>query len=160
NVSAESDPVKTMQAVMDTAADGGFDSVLLIWDEFGRHLEQLLTAGRAAELSHLQTIAELAARRSSPPLSVVVLTHRRVGQYASTAPQSIRAEWAKVEGRFETIQYIDDSKEMYRLIAETIAARRRTAPDTNQRKWLRDVARTVRTRGIFKELSSDAVNAL
>jgi hypothetical protein len=160
SVSAGADPVKTMQTVLDTAASGGFDSVLLVWDEFGRHLEQLITAGRAAELIHLQTIGELAARSTSPPLSVVMLSHRSFGQYASTAPQSIRAEWAKVEGRFETIQYIDDSKEMYRLIGETIVARRRTAPDTAQRKWLRDLARTMRSRGIFKELSSEAVHAL
>ena len=38
-------------------------------------------------------------------------------------PQAVRTEWRKIEGRFQTIQYIDDSKEIYRLIAEAVSAR-------------------------------------
>jgi len=160
SVRALSDPINTLQAILDTAAIGGFDSVLLVWDEFGRHLEQLLASGRAAELSHLQTIGEVAARNTSPSLTVVLLTHRGFAQYSSAAPQAIRTEWAKVEGRFEAIHYIDDSKEMYRLIAQTVAAQRGFPPIPSQRKWLHNVAKAIRSRGVFKEVSSQDTFAL
>jgi hypothetical protein len=152
-VRAHADPVKTLQSVLDKAETGSFDSVLLVWDEFGRHLEELLATGRAAELSQLQTIAELAARSDRLPLTVALLTHRGFGQYALGAPQGIRSEWIKVEGRFEAIQYIDDSKEMYRLVAEAIADRRSITPTSAQRQWLHEVARQAKSQGLFKELS-------
>ena len=38
--------------------------------------------------------------------------------------QSVRSEWTKIEGRFKTLQYVDDSKEIYRLIAEVVASER------------------------------------
>ena len=154
------DPVDTLRAVLDAAASASFDSVLVVWDEFGRHLEALLSEGRAAELRHLQSIAELAARSTDVPLTVALLTHRGLSQYASSAPQVVRTEWAKVEGRFEPIQYVDDSKEMYRLVAESVKDRRPTAPSKVQKDWLRDALKSARSCGIFRELSANAATEL
>ena len=38
--------------------------------------------------------------------------------------QSVRSEWTKIEGRFRTLQYVDESKEIYRLVSEVVASRR------------------------------------
>jgi len=38
--------------------------------------------------------------------------------------QSARNEWTKIEGRFKTIQYVDDSKETYELIANVIDSKK------------------------------------
>jgi len=154
SVEAASDPVTTLRQVLDAADRGGFDSTLILWDEFGRHLEKLLAAGRGAELADLQTIAELAVRSKSPPLRIALFTHRGLSQYSQTAPQAVRAEWAKVEGRFDVIQYVDDSKEMYRLIAETVADRRSGVPTSNQIVTLNQFTKRLRKAGIFKELSA------
>jgi hypothetical protein len=151
-VRAQADVVKTLQALIETARAASFDSVLLVWDEFGRHLEELIATGRASDLSQLQTIAELAARSDQLPLTVALLTHRGFGQYALGAPQAIRSEWVKVEGRFEAIQYIDDSKEMYRLVAETIADRRSVTPTPAQHQWLLEIARKATSQGLFKDV--------
>jgi hypothetical protein len=160
SVRPESDPLQTLKAVLGVASKGKFDSVLIIWDEFGRHLEQLLATGRAAELGQLQTMAELAARSKGIPLTLGLLTHRGFGQYAQAAPQAIRLEWAKVEGRFQAIQYIDDSKEMYRLIAATVSDRRPAGPSGSQKKWLERLAKTIRRHGIFKEVTVGATKEL
>lgn len=153
SVEAAGDAVATLQRVLDAADRGGFDSALILWDEFGRHLEKLLAAGRAAELADLQTIAELASRSKGFPLRIALFTHRGLSQYSQTAPQAIRAEWAKVEGRFDVIQYVDDSKEMYRLIAETVADRRTGAPTSAQVTTANQLTKRLRKAGIFKELS-------
>jgi hypothetical protein len=160
SVQPEADPLATLRAVMDAASRGEFDSVLVVWDEFGRHLEQLLAAGRAVELSQLQTMAEIAARSKGVPLTLALLTHRGLSQYAQAAPQAIRLEWAKVEGRFESIQYIDDSKEMYRLIATTVSDRRPAGPNGPQKKWVHRVGKAIRGLGIFRELTASATQEL
>ena len=152
-IRAQSTVAETLAKIIATAESGGFDAVLLVWDEFGRHLESLLAQGRAAELHDLQTMAEIASRKSSVPLTIGLMTHRGLSQYAITAPQAIRAEWTKVEGRFEAIEYVDDSKEMYRLVAEAIQERRILSPDDRDRSWLTRVNKAARDAGVFSELT-------
>jgi hypothetical protein len=160
SITAAEDALKTLKAVLEAAEAGDFDSVLIVWDEFGRHLEDLLARGRAAELGQLQSMAELASRARSPRLTLALLAHRALSQYSLTAPQTIRVEWAKVEGRFELLQYIDDSKEMYRLIASIVADRRTSPPDGAHKKWLRSLIRSIRSQGIFKDLSVESLSNL
>ena len=152
--------VETLAEIITAAERGGFDAVLIVWDEFGRHLESLLAQGRAAELHELQTIAELASRKSSVPLTIGLMTHRGFAQYATAAPQTVRTEWAKVEGRFEAIQYIDDSKEMYRLVAEAIQERRLLSPDAIDRAWLAKCNKAARSAGVFSDLTAAEVSRL
>jgi hypothetical protein len=46
----------------------GFDRIVLLWDEFGRHIETLLSEGYPSRLNEIQTIAEFASRFSKVPL--------------------------------------------------------------------------------------------
>ena len=98
----------------------GIDRILIVWDEFGRHIEGLVSDGRAEELNNIQTIAEFASRTKGHPISIALVLHQSLMNYAGKSPQSVKKEWRKIEGRFESIQYIDNSKEIYRLIAEVI----------------------------------------
>lgn len=98
------------------------DRVAILWDESGRHLETLISDGRATELSDIQVIAEYASRSSNVPVFFSLSLHQSMLHYAQRMPQSVRAEWLKISGRFETVQYIDDSKEIYRLVADIIEA--------------------------------------
>jgi hypothetical protein len=103
------------------------DRIAIIWDEFGRHAEAIVAEGRGAALSEIQLLAEFVNRSRSMPVTLSLIMHQGLLQYASNMPQSVRAEWLKIEGRFRTIQYVDDSKEIYRLVAEVAASRRRAA---------------------------------
>ena len=105
------------------------DLVTIIWDEFGRHIEALVAQGRGDQLSEIQTIAEYASRSKRNLLTFCAILHQGLLHYASGLPQAIRSDWKKIEGRFETIQYFDDSKEIYRLIAEVATARRLASGD-------------------------------
>ncbi len=106
------------------AAASGCDRILVIWDEFGRHLETLLREARTVELADIQSLAEFASRETQVPVTVGLLLHQNILQYAGSMTQSVRSEWTKIEGRFQTIQYIDDSAEVYRLIADVVCRRR------------------------------------
>lgn len=114
------DVLKLLSAICD---ESNCDRLTIVWDEFGRHLEAIVAEGRADELSEIQLLAEIAARSSSIPFTFCAILHQGLSHYASGLPQAIRSNWKKIEGRFETIQYVDDSKEVYRLAGEVIRSR-------------------------------------
>ena len=75
-------------------------------------------------MSDIQALAEYVARSPQMPTTLGVLLHQRLLQYADRASHSVRAEWAKVEGRFAEHHYVDDSRELFRLLADVVATRR------------------------------------
>ena len=114
--------IELLAEVRQEVSKDGCDRVLILWDEFGRHLESLLAEGRPAALIEIQMLAEFVSRSQDVPMTLGLLLHQELLQYAGNMPQSVRAEWKKIEGRFRTIQYVDDSKEVYRLIGEIVCA--------------------------------------
>ena len=113
-----------LAAVQKKAAACGCDRVVLLWDEFGRHLEALLNEGRTSALGEIQVLAEFVSRPREVPATMGLFLHQSLLQYAGNMTQSVRSEWTKIEGRFRTLQYVDDSKEIYRLVSEVVASRR------------------------------------
>jgi len=113
-----------LQQLKEVARSAGLDRICLLWDETGRHLESLVAEGRSAELSDIQVLAEYVSRSSDMPMTFGVTLHQSMLHYAQQMSQSVRTEWQKISGRFETIQYVDDSKEIYRLIADIVQANR------------------------------------
>lgn len=97
------------------------DRIAVIWDEFGRHVEHLVRSGRPDRLAEIQTLAEYAARSRQLPVTFGPIMHQGLLQYASGLSQTALAEWRKIEGRFEPIQYVDDSHEVYWLIGRVVS---------------------------------------
>ena len=118
--------IELLGTVQDKAHSAGCDRIVILWDEFGRHIESLIAEGRSAALSEMQLLAESVSRSVAIPVTLGLLLHQELLQYASHSPASVRAEWRKIEGRFQTIQYIDDSKEIYRLISEVVSEQNRS----------------------------------
>ncbi|MFZ2418390.1 MAG: hypothetical protein WAW22_07725 [Smithellaceae bacterium] len=96
--------------------------VAFIWDEFGKHLETLIAEGRSTELIEIQQLAEICRRQEKTPVTLTLLMHQGLNNYAAGLPQSIRNEWSKVAGRFHEIRYVDNSKEIYQLIARIMSS--------------------------------------
>ncbi|MGY8680451.1 hypothetical protein Q2941_22000 [Bradyrhizobium sp. UFLA05-153] len=100
------------------------DHVAIIWDEFGRHLEGLAAEGRTRDLNQVQRLAEWISRAQNPAASLTVLLHQNLLAYAGRLNQTSRNEWRKVEGRFRQLRFVEDSKELYSLVASAAAQRR------------------------------------
>ena len=97
----------------------GRAGVLLAIDEFGRHLDQMLTPGGMADLHLLQEIAELTGRKDAP-LTLVIVQHHGLDHYADKMLGDDRTEWEKVRGRFrETVLQNSDS-DTARIIEYTL----------------------------------------
>ncbi|GEC56964.1 hypothetical protein ABIF38_008781 [Bradyrhizobium japonicum] len=100
------------------------DHVAIIWDEFGRHLEGLAAEGRARDLDQVQRLAEWTSRAKKPTSSLTLLLHQNLSAYAGRLNQTSRNEWKKIEGRFRQLRFVEDSKELYSLVAAAAAQRR------------------------------------
>lgn len=88
--------------------------LLLIIDEFGKNLETIRD-NRDADSYLLQQLAE-AGQGSGLPIFVLTLQHLSFEDYLVGADGPQRHEWAKVQGRFEDITYVESARQIRALI--------------------------------------------
>jgi len=74
--------------------------VLLIIDEFGRHLERMVSQQDPSDVHLLQGLAEIAGTRKSV-FSLIVVQHYGMEHYSRRLLGSYRSEWEKTRGRFK-----------------------------------------------------------
>lgn len=92
--------------------------LLLVIDEFGKNLEAYSESGAEGDMYLLQELAEWAAAvEDGVPMIVVTIQHLAFEAYAASASTAKRREWAKVQGRFEDIPYVDSASATRNLIA-------------------------------------------
>lgn len=118
------DLAATLDHIPAQAVRKGADRIAVIWDEFGRHLDGLVEQGRSGELLAVQELAEWAVRQKDPTASFTALLHQSLLAYGGRLSQAARASWRKVEGRFGVLRFVEDSVELYELIARLIAEAR------------------------------------
>ena len=94
--------------------------VLIILDELGKILEFAAHEGSAADLHLLQELAELSADRRIPPVFILGLLHHAYSEYGHGLTRIARAEWDKIQGRFEDIPFSESSDQTLRLITRVI----------------------------------------
>ncbi len=88
----------------------------------------------------MQQIAEWTARATKPRVTLVLLMHQSLLAYASILNQTSRNEWRKVEGRFRHIRFVEDSQELYELIADVVREDRAKEPASAHKRELYDIA--------------------
>jgi hypothetical protein len=117
-----------LDALTKALTETGADHIAIVWDEFGRHLEGLVADGRSSDMDLVQRLAERAVRANGPTLSLTLLLHQNLLAYANRLNETTRSEWRKIEGRFTPIRLVEDSQEIYTLVAEVVASLRTGKP--------------------------------
>ena len=108
--------------------------LLLIVDEFGKSLEAIRDGGDADPYV-LQQLAE-AGQAGGLPIFLVTLQHLSFHDYLFQAEASKRREWAKVQGRFEDVSYVESARQARALIGSVFDIR-----DATLRRRIRSRAR-------------------
>ncbi len=113
--------VPLFEEAVEYAARPGGDSagLLLVVDELGKFLEYGAAHPEQGDVFVLQELAEAAARSAKPFLVVTVL-HQSLDRYADHLSPGRRAEWAKVQGRFEDVAFEERAEQVLRLIGLAI----------------------------------------
>lgn len=100
--------------------DLGYKGIVIVYDEFGKVLESQQVNPRPADLFFLQTFAEVCSRSGKYQIHLILSMHQGFSQYAHRLPIYMRNEWTKIEGRFRTFHFVEDSIQVYELIAQAI----------------------------------------
>ena len=88
--------------------------LLLVIDEFGKNLEAIRDGGDADPYL-LQQLAE-AGQGSGLPIFVLTLQHLSFEDHLASADNAQRREWAKVQGRFEDVAFVESASQTRALI--------------------------------------------
>ena len=88
--------------------------LLLVIDEFGKNLEAIRDGG-ATDPYLLQQLAE-AGQGSGLPIFVLTLQHLSFEDYLAGTDGPQRREWAKVQGRFEDVAFVESAAQTRALI--------------------------------------------
>ena len=99
--------------------NGGW-GLLLVIDELGKFLEYAAQHPTEGDVFVLQTLAEFATRSNQTPLLLLTILHQAFEQYANKLAKSQQEEWAKVQGRFEDIAFVEPTEQILRLIGSAI----------------------------------------
>lgn len=155
--SAGSPPLSAaLEEVAARAQEVGYDRVAIVWDEFGRHLEELAASGRAMDLLAVQELAEWAERARSPAATLTLLLHQSLQDYAGSLGQTARSAWRKIEGRFEVVRFVEDSRELFGLVGDIVAKARPRSPDAATAARLAGLAERALAIGWFRGFASPA----
>jgi hypothetical protein len=85
--------------------------VVLIIDELGKFLEFAAADPERGDIFILQLLAE-ATGSSDTNLLLITLLHQAFERYASNLAAGQRAEWAKIQGRFEDVAFRHRQKKL------------------------------------------------
>lgn len=106
-----------VREIRDTIAElAKLAPVLLLIDEFGKNLEAFADSPSEADLFLLQELAEWSRGDDGMPLAIITLQHMAFDEYAEGVKGLQRREWAKVQGRFDDIPFIDTPAQTRSLI--------------------------------------------
>ena len=98
----------------------GGTGLLLVVDELGKFLEYAAQNPAQGDLFVLQSLAEFAARSAPTPLLMLTILHQAFERYAQRLATFQREEWAKVQGRFEDVSFVEPTEQVIRLIGSAI----------------------------------------
>ena len=150
-------PAALLEIARCLAADG---PLLLVFDEFGKNLEAV--ADKAATSSSdtdpylLQQLAE-AGQGHGLPIFILTLQHQSFDDYLSAVDVPKRREWAKVQGRFEDVAYVESPAQTRALIGSVFTVEDEKLQGRIQR-WARPQAQALRALGVA-DLADPAVVA-
>ena len=109
-----------IQALQNALQKINYSGILIAIDELGKFLEYEARHYGANDIFLLQSLAELAFAKHGVKLALVVMLHQSIEQYARGLGETLKAEWAKVQGRFESIPFLDTSEQTLRIVAAAI----------------------------------------
>ncbi|TLS77928.1 hypothetical protein FE236_02170 [Mariprofundus erugo] len=98
------------------AKSGGCGLVIII-DEMGKFLEAEARNPKANDIYLLQAIAELACEAGDALIHFFVLLHQSFEMYANGLGETLKNEWKKVQGRFESVPFLESTEQTIRVIS-------------------------------------------
>ncbi len=97
-----------------------YEGVVVLWDEFGRFLEEHVGEPFGREAALLQEFAEFACRSGENQVHLVLIAHKVLGGYTWGLPEEYVREWQRIGERFRPLDVSGDPLVAYRLIGSAL----------------------------------------
>ncbi len=123
------------QSVLESEGRG----ILIVIDELGKFLEYEARHQGANDIFLLQALAEYAYTGGQAHVLLVVLMHQAFEQYSKGLTESLRNEWLKVQGRFESIPFLETAEQTLRVVAAAF----KSQLNSTQKKHIQQHTRTL-----------------
>ena len=138
----------------------GLGGLLIIIDELGKFLEHEVHHGGSG-MFLLQQIAELTYHGGSTNLLLFVIVHQGFELYARGVDFKLKNEWAKVQGRFESVSFIETAEQTLRTVASAFTNSLSKKEHTSISKRTSQIANALRdSRMLPRSLNAVDVNQL
>jgi len=99
----------------------GCPSLLIVVDELGKFLEYEARHAHVNDIYLLQALAEQAYKAHATPVHLLVLLHQAFEHYAKGLGERLKNEWQKVQGRFESIAFLESSEQTIRVVQKALS---------------------------------------
>ena len=109
--------VDALQIAVEQAGAGG---LLIVIDELGKFLEYEARQGGEGVFL-LQEIAERAFCGRRTNLMLFVLLHQGFDLYARGMGEKLKNDWAKVQGRFQSVSFVETTEQTLRVVASAFS---------------------------------------
>jgi len=118
-----SELISAIKKLQDAIAKSGGNGLLIVIDELGKFLEYEARHEDVNDIYLLQSLAEHAYEGHKANLSLVVMLHQSFDQYAKGLGEALKNEWAKIQGRFENIPFLESTEQVLRVVASAFASK-------------------------------------
>ncbi len=95
--------------------------ILLVIDELGKFLEYEARHYGANDIFTLQTLAEQACKADECTFLIFVMLHQSFEQYSKGLGESLKNEWAKVQGRYEEVPFLESAEQTLKVVSKAIS---------------------------------------
>jgi hypothetical protein len=112
--------MKSLQQHISDDKKTKYKGILIVVDELNKFLEYEARHQTASDIYLLQELAEYAHTGTTANIYIFTLSHQAFDQYASSLNKTQQEEWAKIQGRFENIPYIEPVEQTLRIVARAI----------------------------------------
>ncbi|AOE49511.1 hypothetical protein [Kangiella sediminilitoris] len=103
------------------ALEGKSKGILLVIDELGKFLEYEARHYGVNDIFLLQILAEHACSENQVNLYVFAMLHQSFEQYAKGLGEALKKEWAKIQGRFEDIPFLEGPEQTLRVASKAFS---------------------------------------
>ncbi|MDP3025921.1 MAG: hypothetical protein Q8O10_10375 [candidate division Zixibacteria bacterium] len=146
--------------IIQKVADSANNGILLIIDELGKSLESAALSQSVEDLYVLQQIAESFSTSGESRVFLFGLLHQSFADYAHGLSAAQRNEWAKIQGRFEDIPWIESPGQTIKVIGQAITNTTTNNLCSSIRKWSRIWLTVFKESNIFHGISSDNIASI
>lgn len=132
--------IDSVQNLQDALAKVDGTGLLVVFDELGKFLEYEARHPGGNDIFLLQALAEHAVTGHDANLYIYVLLHQAFDQYAKGLGESLKNEWAKVQGRYENIPFLESSEQILRIVSAAFTHNYDTKNKTEIKKFAANAA--------------------